>query len=154
MSTNKNEPSHIYFLEDALELWLAVVQNSTTLTPELLGLTGNLLPIIGKPSGKRPNHSGSVQPNDSVIFALYNFTENSSEYIRTVFSIIQAYILLNAEVYLQQHGKSIVETCIYLLTDMRSEGVVMVMRMYESILRAMGTYGIEILRPALPDIFK
>lgn len=48
MSTNQNEPSHIYFLEDALELWLAVVQNSTVLTPELLSLTGNLLPIIGK----------------------------------------------------------------------------------------------------------
>lgn len=48
MSTNKEEPSHIYFLEDALELWLVVVQNSTTLTPELLQLSSNLLPIIGK----------------------------------------------------------------------------------------------------------
>lgn len=48
MSTNKDEPSHIYFLEDALELWLVVVQNSTTLTPELLQLSVNLLPIIGK----------------------------------------------------------------------------------------------------------
>lgn len=51
MSTNQNEPSHVYFLEDALELWLAVVQNSTTLTPELLGLTVNLMPIIGKLGG-------------------------------------------------------------------------------------------------------
>lgn len=48
LSTNKDEPSHIYFLEDALELWLVVVQNSTTLTPELLSLSSNLLPIIGK----------------------------------------------------------------------------------------------------------
>lgn len=48
MSTNKDEPSHIYFLEDALELWLVVVQNSTTLTPELLQLSSNLLPIIGR----------------------------------------------------------------------------------------------------------
>lgn len=47
LSTNKDEPSHIYFLEDALELWLVVVQNSTTLTPELLSLSSNLLPIIG-----------------------------------------------------------------------------------------------------------
>lgn len=48
LSTNKDEPSHIYFLEDALELWLVVVQNSTTLTPELLRLSSNLLPIIGE----------------------------------------------------------------------------------------------------------
>lgn len=47
MSTNKDEPSHIYFLEDALELWLVVIQNSTSLTPELLQLSNNLLPIIG-----------------------------------------------------------------------------------------------------------
>lgn len=48
LSTNKDEPSHIYFLEDALELWLVVIQNSTTLTPELLSLSLNLLPIIGE----------------------------------------------------------------------------------------------------------
>lgn len=48
MSTNKDEPSHIYFLEDALELWLVVIQNSTTLTPELLQLSSNLLPVIGE----------------------------------------------------------------------------------------------------------
>lgn len=48
LSTNKEEPSHIYFLEDALELWLVVVQNSTTITPELLQLSSNLLPVIGK----------------------------------------------------------------------------------------------------------
>lgn len=50
LSTNKDEPSHVYFLEDALELWLVVIQNSITLTPELLQLSSNLLPIIGKRS--------------------------------------------------------------------------------------------------------
>lgn len=80
--------------------------------------------------------------------------ENSSEYIRTVFSIIQAYILLNPEVYLQQHGKKIVETCMYLLTDLRSEGVVMVMRLFESMLRSTGNNGVELIKSALPNIFK
>lgn len=48
MSTNKDEPTHIYFLEDGLELWLVVIQNSTTLTPELLQLSRNLIPLIGR----------------------------------------------------------------------------------------------------------
>lgn len=82
------------------------------------------------------------------------FVENSSEYIRTVFSIVQAYILLDAEQYLQQHGKKIVDTCLYLLTDLRSEGIVMVMRLFESILRSTGEKGVELIRPALPSIFK
>lgn len=126
MSTNKDEPSHIYFLEDALELWLVVIQNSTSLTPELLQLSVNLLPLI----------------------------EYSSENIRTCFSIMQAYILLNAEVYLQQCGKDIVKTCQYLLSDLRSEGVVMIMRMYESILRSASHFGIKLIRPALKEIFE
>lgn len=71
-----------------------------------------------------------------------------------MFSIIQAYILLDAEIYLQQHGTKIVETCMYLLSDLRSEGIVMVMRLFESILRSTGNYGVELLRPAYSNIFK
>lgn len=67
---------------------------------------------------------------------------------------MQAYILLNSEVYLHQYGKDIVKTCMYLLSDMRSEGVVMIMRMIESILRSSSNCRVELVRPALPDIFK
>lgn len=90
-----------------------------------------------------------------VLVLIYVFhSENSSEYIRTVFSIIQAYILLDSERYLQQHGKKIVDVCMYLLTDLRSEGIVMVMRLFESILKATGCNGIELIKPVLPYIFK
>lgn len=51
-------------------LWLAVIGNSTALTPELLGLCDHLLPII----------------------------EMSSENLRTVLQLIHAYILLDAHV--------------------------------------------------------
>lgn len=90
----------------------------------------------------------------SFYIVFHSILENSSENIRTIFSIIQAYILLDAEVYLQQHGKNIVDTCMYLLSDLRSEGIVMVMRLFESILRATGDHGVSLLQPALPIIFK
>lgn len=48
LSTNVNEPAHVYLLEDGLDLWLAVVENSFAITPELLQLCDNILPIIGK----------------------------------------------------------------------------------------------------------
>lgn len=67
---------------------------------------------------------------------------------------MQAYILLNAEIYLQQYGKDIVKTCMCLLTDLRSEGIVMVMRLFESILRSSSHFGVKLLRPALPEVFK
>lgn len=42
----------------------------------------------------------------------------------------------------------------YLLTDLRSEGVVMVMRLFESMLRSTGNNGVELIKSALPNIFK
>lgn len=48
ISTNTNEPSHIYLLEEGLELWLTLAENSTALNPELLDLSPNILSIIGK----------------------------------------------------------------------------------------------------------
>lgn len=149
MSTNKDEPLHIYFMEDALELWLVVIQNSTTLTPELLELSRNLLPIIGEMT----TLSSPIRI-DSKIFPIQFIAEYSTENIRTCFSIMQAYILLNAQIYLQQYGKAIVETCMYQLSDLRSEGIVMIMRLFESILRSTSNFGVELLRPVLPDVFK
>lgn len=55
MSTNKNEPSHVYLLEEGLELWIAVVENSTTLNNDLLELSSNIFTIIGKGFGREFN---------------------------------------------------------------------------------------------------
>lgn len=57
-------------------LWLAVIGNSTTLTPELLSLCDHLLPII----------------------------EMSSENLRTVLQLIHAYILLDPHVRLRLYA--------------------------------------------------
>lgn len=40
------------------------------------------------------------------------------------------------------------------MTDLRSEGVVMIMRLFESMLRSTGNNGVELIKPALPFIFK
>lgn len=159
LSTNKDEPSHIYFLEDALELWLVVVQNSTALTPELLQLSSNLLPVIENSSENIPTAFTIIQvPSILILFGCtlgcFSYLNIKINHFSLFILSFQAYILLDAEVYLQQHGKKIVETCMYLLTDLRSEGIVMVMRLFESILRSTGNYGIELVKPALPNIFK
>ena len=46
-STNVNDPSHVYLLEEGLELWLVFIENSTQLNSELLELSSNIFPIIG-----------------------------------------------------------------------------------------------------------
>lgn len=50
MKTDKDELSHIHYVEDTLETWLIVIQNTRTLTRELLELSRDLLPFIGEHS--------------------------------------------------------------------------------------------------------
>jgi hypothetical protein len=48
MSTNVNDPSTVYLLDEGLELWLIVIQYAPTPNDALLKLCDNLMPIIGE----------------------------------------------------------------------------------------------------------
>ncbi|KXJ72128.1 hypothetical protein RP20_CCG018800 [Aedes albopictus] len=126
MSTNINEPSHVYLLDEGLELWLIVVQYSRTMNHDLLKLCDNLLPLI----------------------------EQSSSNLRTCLAITQTYIFLCPDEFLPRYGKDIIKTCHYLLTDLRTEGVIVIYRLFLTVLRIAPKYSIELLRPYLVEVFK
>lgn len=67
LSTNIEEPSHVYLLEDGLDLWLAVLENSPAITPELLVLCENILPIIGERRERGEGKCECACSNDLVI---------------------------------------------------------------------------------------
>lgn len=125
-STNINEPAHVYLIEEGLELWLAVVDNSSSLSDYLLDLAKNLLPII----------------------------EMSSENMRSVLFIIKSYVFLDGNVYLSKYGNELVSCCYNLLQDLRPDGIVLIMKVFETIIRSDVASGVNILRPVLPHIFK
>lgn len=78
----------------------------------------------------------------------------SSENLRTVICIMQAYILLEPQVYLEKYGAKVVACCTYLMTDMRPEGIVLILKLYEAILRSLPEIGLQLVKPALNDIFE
>ena len=47
-STDLKEPSHIYLLEDGLELWLNLLHNTKTMSKELAELAVNIVPVLSK----------------------------------------------------------------------------------------------------------
>lgn len=47
-STRLSEPAHVYLLEDALDLWLAILETSHTADAATLQLAENLCPILGE----------------------------------------------------------------------------------------------------------
>lgn len=126
MSTNINEPSHVYLLEEGLELWLIVVQYTKTMSHDLLRLCDNLLPLI----------------------------EQCHNNLRTCLAITETYVFLCPDVFLTKYGKDIIKTCYYLLTDLRAEGVIVIYRLFLTMLRIAPEFALELLRPYLVEIFK
>lgn len=126
LSTDLQQPSHVYLIEDGIMLWLAVIGNSTALTPELLGLCDHLLPII----------------------------EMSSENLRTVLQLIHAYILLDAQAYLSRYGEGFVAYCVRSFEDIRVEGIIAMLRIIETCLKTDAALGLRLVRPALPFVFQ
>ncbi|XP_059060913.1 importin-11 [Achroia grisella] len=102
-STRLSEPAHVYLLEDALELWLAILETSHTADPATLQLAENLYPIL----------------------------EQSTEHLRIVVYIMQAYTLLCPEEFLSGAGGKCMALLEDMLSDMRTEGVITVLKMAE-----------------------
>ncbi|XP_013200822.1 importin-11 [Amyelois transitella] len=102
-STRLSEPAHVYLLEDALELWLAILETSQAPDPPTLTLAENLCPIL----------------------------EQSTEHLRIVVYIMQAYTLLCPEEFLTGAGGKCMALLEDMLSDMRIEGVITVLKMAE-----------------------
>ncbi len=49
MSTNLSDPCSVYLLEDGLELWLTVLQNTKEPNDRIFALVGNIPPLLGEP---------------------------------------------------------------------------------------------------------
>ncbi|XP_063215721.1 importin-11-like isoform X2 [Bacillus rossius redtenbacheri] len=125
LSTDLSQPAHVYLMEDGLELWLAVLENSSQVTPELLQLFRNMPHLL----------------------------EHCTDNIRTCFYIIQANILLAPDLFLKTYGEPIIMHCDDMLSDMRSEGVVLTMRLVETYLRAAPSLATDVVKPILPRVF-
>ena len=81
MSTHLNNSCSVYLLEDGLELWLVALQNSKHLLPQWMQLASNIPPIL----------------------------ELSSENLRTMIYIVQAYIVLAPNEFVATCGASVMK---------------------------------------------
>lgn len=48
LGTDTTRNAIVYLLEDSLDLWLAILEYSTTMTPQLIELFNNMPPLLGK----------------------------------------------------------------------------------------------------------
>ncbi|XP_015591574.1 importin-11 isoform X2 [Cephus cinctus] len=126
LSCDMNQDGHVYLLEDGLELWLALLENAPAPTPEIMELFRNMPALL----------------------------ESSTENLRLCMYIVQAYVLLSPQEFLGEWGTVVVDTLKSVLTDLRSEGIVMAMQLVETCLRALPHQGAPLIKPLLNRIFE
>ncbi|KAK9506660.1 hypothetical protein O3M35_008554 [Rhynocoris fuscipes] len=126
LSTDVSQEYHVYLLEDGLELWQVVIENTPEPNPALLQLFRNMAPLL----------------------------EGNSEHLRCCLSIINAYLLLAPTEFIQIYGETVIHSCADILTDLQSEGVLMIMRLLELFLKVNPITSSNLLKPLLPKIFE
>lgn len=126
ISTDVREDCHVYLLEDGLLLWLTTLENTATPHDALLQLFDNMLPLM----------------------------EISSENLRLCLQITTAYTLLCPQQFLSKYGSRLIESFNSMLTDMKSEGTVLVLRSVEMIMRVLPVEGANLVQPLIPGFVK
>ncbi|XP_071559337.1 importin-11 isoform X1 [Temnothorax nylanderi] len=126
LSVDVNQEGHIYLLEEGLELWIALLENTPTPTPAIMDLFRNMPALL----------------------------DQTTENLRLCLYIIQMYVLLSPQDFFTQRGSVVIESLKTLLSDLRSEGRVMMLRLFEICLRTSPQQGAELIKPVLLKIFE
>lgn len=66
--------------------------------------------------------------------------------------IMQAYMVLNPEMYLQKYGEEMIRVCRYLIRDIRTEGVVLICKLFITVIKAHPEHAIELLHPVVIEV--
>ena len=120
------QPCHIYLLEDGLELWLTLLHNTASAPPSLLQLLARLPPLLTL----------------------------GSENLRTTIYILQAYVLLCPMRIMETIGPTVVMELSSQYHDLQDEGVLMILRLVETWLKAGPPNTHQILEPLLVTVMK
>merc|ERR1719244_1082718 len=121
LSVDLTQDSHIYLLEDGLELWLTILHNTAKPHPTLLNLLAKLPPLL----------------------------TIGSENLRTTIYILQAYVLLCPLRVMETIGPNVVMELTNQYHDLQDEGVLMILRLVETWLRAGPPHTPQVLEPLL-----
>ncbi|GFN82406.1 importin-11 [Plakobranchus ocellatus] len=124
ISTDTSQDPHVYLLEDGLELWYVTLINAPGMSPELLKLFDNLPALL----------------------------ELGTENLRVCLKIIQCYVLLGSREFMQAYSEVLATSLLSLMTDIRTEGMVLILRTVELVLKAFPNEGPSVFQAMLPGI--
>ncbi|XP_059176481.1 importin-11-like isoform X2 [Physella acuta] len=124
ISTDTTQEPYVYLLEDGLELWYVTLINAPLMSPELLKLFHHMPPLL----------------------------ELGTENLRICLKIIQCYVLLGLRDFMQAFSEILASSLLSLMTDIRTEGMVLTLRLVELILKAFPMEGPSVFHALVPGI--
>ncbi|GBM02385.1 Importin-11 [Araneus ventricosus] len=124
LSTDVTQPPHVYLLEDGLDLWWAVLDNTSKYTEELMSLAANMMPLL----------------------------EYKGENLQICLQITEAYVILCPGIFLKRYGQALVQTFLSAVTDMKSEAIDMVLKVVETAFIVFPEDGPVLFEPMLPFV--
>ncbi|CAG8445796.1 3687_t:CDS:10 [Acaulospora colombiana] len=107
-SVNPNIEEHIYLLEDALDLWLAVIENSVECTSGLFSLVPSAI----------------------------SFLEFGTEILKKVLKILESFIILVPDMVIQSYCYPIMNNLTQLLGDLKPEACRAIVHLLDTIFQA------------------
>ncbi|VEN37849.1 unnamed protein product [Callosobruchus maculatus] len=126
LGTDTTQHAIVYLLEDCLDLWLTTLEYSKSMTNEYVQLFNNMPTLL----------------------------EYSTEILRQCLCICLVHLLLAPDLVMRTHGNQLMRTCAGIMNDLNNEGVVILMRVVETFIRAVPALGTETVVPILPKIFQ
>ncbi|XP_025415484.1 importin-11 [Sipha flava] len=125
-SVDIKETAYIYLQEDGLELLLSYIESCSTYNDDMLSLINYLLPLL----------------------------DYSTEHLKTGLMILEAYILIAPERVISEYGTQFFNLTTSLMNDLKDEGIVCILSLYETIIKVNLPQTIEMMMVVLGQNLK
>eukprot|EP01135_Chromosphaera_perkinsii_P002847 Nk52_evm2s229 gene=Nk52_evmTU2s229 len=123
-STDLNNESHVYLMEDGLELWLAVMKATPSCSQHMIQVLPNVFPVL----------------------------DVASENLKICVNIIESYLLLSPNEVMQSISAILASVICSLQKNLRPEGQVILSKLVDLIFRAFPEQGPSLLENYLASI--
>lgn len=126
MSTDTKKPEHVYLMDDGLELWHVTLTNADHISKELLDLYENMPQLF----------------------------EISTENLRICLKVTEGYIYLGGIEFMQRYAEVMEKSFMSLLSDLRTEGIILVLKVINLVFRAYPQEGPRVFSSMLPGFLQ
>ncbi|KAK3096574.1 hypothetical protein FSP39_001428 [Pinctada imbricata] len=123
-STDVTQDQHVYLMEDGLELWLTMLENCSAANNQILSLYNNMPALL----------------------------ELGTENLRICLKVIERYLLLCPQEFMHYYSRDLTSSLQSLTTDIRTEGLLMILKVIELVFKTFPTEAPELFANYLPKL--